>query len=100
MYGLELSLIILATNLKSLCILLIKRLHWELLLIVFKEGTELEVIFGIQIRLDGHIVLNKLQKLLLKLIDLLCDKEWINEGEISIRQISIVPDFLGDQEGA
>lgn len=37
---------------------------------------------------------------MLKLVDFFCNKEGINEGEISIGQISVIPHFLGHKERA
>ena len=92
--------VVLRSNFKIVGILFVQWLHWEFLFVVLEKGSEFEVVLGVEIGFDSHIVLNQLQELLLQLVDLLCDEKWVNEGEISVGEVSIVPDFLGDQKRA
>ena len=89
-----------APELEILGILLIERLHRELFLVVLEQRPEFKVVFRVQIRLDSHVVLNKLKELLLELIDLLSHEEGINEREIGISQIPVIPDFLRNEQAA
>ncbi len=44
--------------------------------------------------------MNELEEFLLKLIDLLCDEEGIDESEVSIREVAVIPHLLCYQKRA
>ena len=81
-------------ELKVVGIFLIEWLHWELLLIVFEQCSQFEIVLGIKVGFHCHIILNKFKEFLLELIYFFSDKEWIDESEICIGKISIIPNFL------
>ena len=82
--GLESLLVVRRSELKSVSVFLVKRLHWELLLIVLEKSSKLKVIFGVEVRFNCDIILNELQELLLQLVDFLGDEERVDECKISI----------------
>jgi hypothetical protein len=44
--------------------------------------------------------LDELEELLFELINFLGHEEWVDEREIRIRQVAVIPDLLCNQEGA
>ena len=44
--------------------------------------------------------MNELEELLLELVDLLGHEERVDEGEVRIGQVAVIPDFLSHQKGA
>ena len=72
----------------------------EFLLVVLEKRPQFEVVLRIQVGLHGHIVLDQFKELLLELVDFGCDEEGVNECEVCVREITIVPYFLRDEEGA
>ena len=44
--------------------------------------------------------MNELEELLLELVDLLGHEERVDEGEVRIGQVAVIPDFLSNQKGA
>jgi hypothetical protein len=47
--GLESLLVVRRSELKSVSVFLVERLHWELLLIVLEKSSKLKVIFGVEV---------------------------------------------------
>ena len=90
----ELVFVCLRVDLQLLSITLIQRRKWELTLIVLEQGAKLEVVLGVQVGLHGDIVLNELKEFLLKLVDFIGHEEGIDEREVTVREVSIVPDLL------
>jgi len=98
--SLELVLVVLGSKFEVVSILLVERLHGELLLVVLEQSSQLKVVLGVQVGLNRHVVLNQLQELLLKLIDFLSHKEGVDEREISVGKVPIVPYLLGNEQRA
>ena len=44
--------------------------------------------------------MDELEELLLELINFLGHEEWVDEREICIRQVAVIPDLLCHEEGA
>ena len=61
------------------------------------ETSELEVVSGINVSLDGDGVLKKLQELRLKLVNLIIGEEWVDEREVSVREILVIPNLKNQQ---
>jgi len=51
---------------------------------ILEEGSQFEVILGIEGALDCDVVLEQFKELLLELVDFFGDEEGIDEGEIGI----------------
>lgn len=67
--------------------------EWEFRLIL-EERAEFEVILCVQSTLNGDVVLEEFEELLLECVDFFCDEERIDEREVCVREVLIVPDFL------
>ena len=76
-------------------------LQWlqrKLFLRILEERSQLEIVLGIERGLHSNVVLNQIQELLLKLVDLSCSEERIDVGKVIVGQIPIVPNFLGNKQ--
>jgi len=69
-------------------------LEGELPLIPFEEGAQFKLLLGLENPFDHYVVLNYLQELRLHLGNLLSSEERLDEGEICIGELAIVPDLL------
>ena len=98
--SLKLWFIFFWSQFQILSIFFIDWFHWKFFLIVFKESSKLEVVFSVEVWLYCHVILNEFEELLLELIDLFSYEEWVDEREICVGKIAIVPYFLSDKKRA
>jgi len=68
------------------------------LILVLEEGSKFEIVLRVEGTLHGHVVLEQLQELLLQLVDLVRHEERIDEREIRITQVLVVPHLLGHEQ--
>lgn len=86
-------------DLEALGLVLVERLEGELALVVAEQRPQLEVVLRVQVRLHGYIILNQLQELLLQLVQVFRREEGVDESEVGVREVKVVPDFLGYEDG-
>ena len=91
----KLLLVVFGSEFERLGILLIQWFHRELLLIIFEKSPKFKIILGVQVRFYCDIILNELQELLLELVNFFGNEEWVDEREIGVGEVAVIPHFLG-----
>ena len=79
---------------EAVCLLFVDRLQGEFLFVVLEESTKLEIVLGVEVRFHCNIVLHELEEFLLKLVDFLGNEEGIDESEVRIGEVAVIPNFL------
>ena len=98
--ALEDVLVFAGAEFKAISLLFVDGLQREFLLVVLEECTELEVVLRVEVRFHCYVVLHEFKELLLKLVDLLGHEEGVDEGEVRIGQVAVIPNLLSYQKGA
>jgi len=71
-----------------------QRLQREFIFAVLEEFAQLKVVFRVEIRLYIDVILDELQELLLQLVYLMRQKEWVHKSKVYILDEVVVPDLL------
>jgi len=71
-----------------------------LFLVLLKEGAQLEIVLCVQARLHRDVVLDQFEELFFETIQLVGHEERVDEGEVGVAEIAIIPNFLGYEERA
>jgi len=92
--------VLLGPDLEAVSVLLRQGLEGEFFLVVLEESAQLKVILGVQVGLDSHVVLNQFEEFLLEFVDFLSHEEGVDEGEVGVREVAVVPHLLGHEKRA
>ena len=66
----------------------------EFVLTILEELAKFEVVFCVQLALHIDVVLDQLEELLFKLVDLVSKEEGIHESEVDVLYEVVIPNLL------